>query len=732
MDAPLRLDDLWRLPLPGEDVPGAITFTPDGSALTYLYSGSGSLVRSLWWHDLRTGARRVIAGPPPGTEREETLSHEERLRRERMRTSELGVTEFAWATRAQQPTLVVPIGGKVLVGIGADIAELRALDAVDRATAAALAPDGRHLAFVRDGDVWVAPLDAAPPRRLTNDAGPGVFNGLAEFVAAEELDRFEGMWWSADGQRLAYAHVDEGAVPPFPIAHLGAAAPRHEEHRYPFAGGPNARVTLGVVAVAGGQPVEVDLGMAADDYLARVVAEPGGGWLVAVLPRAQRSLRWLRVSPAGSASELWTETAEPWINLDSDTRVLDDGSILRTTERSGFRHLELRHADGSLRGVLTGGEWMVTNVVHVDERRREVLFIGTADGVLQRQLYAVALDVTRPTAEPRRLSDEPGWHEAVVSRDGTHWVDRWSTLDRSPAVTLRERDGREATLIQEAALTTASLGRKAPELLELLADDGKTPLQAALYRPAPPAASPPPCVVWVYGGPHQQYVKLAWEMTVHPLRQYLAQCGVAVLVVDNRGSANRGLAFEAPIAGHFGGVEVADQAAAVQQLAAAGELDPSRVGITGGSYGGFMTLMAAIQQPDLFRAGVAVSPVTDQASYDTAYTERYLGRPQDEPAAYARSSVLPHAGELGGAVLLIHGAVDENVHLRHSVRLVAALQALGRDIELVILPEDRHRARSEDGLRTRDRRTVLHLLTQLGVSLPEELTGAGSGPGGVG
>jgi dipeptidyl-peptidase-4 len=734
MDARLRLEDLWRLPLPGDDVPGALAFTPDGKALTYLYSGSGSLVRSLWWHDLRTDERRVIAGPPPGTEREESLSQEERLRRERTRTTELGVTEFAWATHARQPTLVVPIGGKVLVGTGTDIAQLAAVDGVDAASAAAAAADGLHVAFVRDGEVWVAPLDGAPPHQVTHDASPGVFNGLAEFVAAEELDRYQGMWWSADGKRLAYAHVDERDIPPFAIAHLGADEPRHEEHRYPFAGGPNARVVLRVVAIAGGPPVDVDLGMAPDDYLGRVVSEPNGGWLVAVLPRAQRSLRWLRVSASGSASELWVETAEPWINLDSDTRVLDDGSILRTTERSGFRHIELREADGSLRSTLTGGDWMVTAVVHVDEARREVLFTGTADGVLQRHLYSVSLDIRRPTTGPRRLSSEPGWHEVVVSRDGTRWVDTWSSLDHSPAVAVRERGGAgggggEPTLIHQATVTTASLGRRAPELLELVADDGTTPLHAALYRPASPATSPPPCVVWVYGGPHQQYVKDAWEMTVYPLRQYLAQSGVAVLVVDNRGSANRGLVFEAPIAGHFGGVELADQAVAVQQLAAAGKLDPSPVGITGGSYGGFMTLMAAIQRPDLFRAGVAVSPVTDQAGYDTAYTERYLGRPQDEPAAYERSSVLPHAGELGGSVLLIHGAVDENVHLRHSVRLVAALQALGRDVELVILPEDRHRARSADGLRTRDRRTVLHLLTQLGVPLPEELAGVGESGG---
>jgi dipeptidyl-peptidase-4 len=723
MDARLSLDDLGRLPLPGTDVPAAIAFTPDGDALTYLHSGAGSLVRSLWWHDLRTGERRVIASPLPGTEREETLGDEERLRRERTRTSELGVTEFAWAAHAGVPTLVVRIGGKVLAGVGGDGAELRALDGVDGVSCAVVAPDGRHVAFVREGDLWAASLDGVPPRRLTADAEPGVFNGLAEFIAAEELDRHEGLWWSLDGQRLAYAHVDERGVPPFAIAHLAAHAPRHDEHRYPFAGGPNAHVTLRVVAIGGGQPTEVELGAAEDDYLARVVAESSGGWLVAVLPRDQRSLRWVRVSAAGDAHELWTETAQPWINLDDNTRALSDGSILRTTERSGFRHLELRDADSTQRGALTGGAWMVTDVVHVDERRREVLFIGTADGAVQRHLYAAPLDATHPVLEPRRLTEEPGWHEVVLSRDGERWADTWSTLERSPSVVVRDRRGGEPIMIHEAILTTTSLGWQPPELLSLVADDGTTPLHAALYRPSAPAASPPPCVVWVYGGPHQQYVKLAWEMTVYPLRAYLAQCGVAVLVVDNRGSANRGLAFEAPIAGRFGSVEVADQAAAVQQLAAAGELDPSRVGITGGSYGGFMTLMAAIQRPDLFRAGVAISPVTAWQDYDTGYTERYLGRPQDEPAAYARSSVLPRAGELAGTLLLIHGAPDENVHLRHSVRLVAALQALDRDMELVILPEDRHRARSADGLRTRDRRTVQHLLGALGVPLPDELGG---------
>ncbi|HEX6474207.1 MAG TPA: DPP IV N-terminal domain-containing protein, partial [Candidatus Limnocylindria bacterium] len=248
--APLTLASLGTLPLPGTDIPAAIAFSPDGAALTYLQSTDGSLVRSLWWHDLASGERRVILGPQAGTEHEAALGHEEHLRRERTRTSELGVSAFAWATHAEHGTLVVPVGGQAFAASGPAAPDsLAPVPGVDGASAVTVAPDGRHLAFVRDGDVWVTALDGgAPPGRLTHDAEPGVFNGLAEFVAAEELDRHDGLWWSRDGHHLAFAHVDERDVPLFTIAHLGAEAPAHEEHRYPFAGGPNAHVSLRIVS----------------------------------------------------------------------------------------------------------------------------------------------------------------------------------------------------------------------------------------------------------------------------------------------------------------------------------------------------------------------------------------------------------------------------------------------------------------------------------------------------
>ena len=431
------------------------------------------------------------------------------------------------------------------------------------------------------------------------------------------------------------------------------------------------------------------------------------------------------VRTAGSiAAELWTERSELWLNLDEMTRILSDGRVLRATETSGHRHLELREADGSSPRSLTTGDWVVTDVAHVDEARGEVLFLGTADGVLERHLYAVPLDAFRPSARPERLTDEPGWHEAVVSDDGALWSDTFSNRGTARQVVVRGRTGSSATVIHRPSTDAKTLRLVVPELLEVPADDG-TPLHVALFRPQSNGATPPPAVVWVYGGPHSQQVGNCWELTMLPIRQALVRAGFAVVVTDNRGTANRGLAFEAPIAGALGSVEIADQSRVVIELASRGDLDPTRVGITGGSYGGYMTIMALLRRPELFRAGVALAPVTAWDGYDTAYTERYLGTPEAQPAAYREASLLPRVAELRGSLLVMHGATDENVHLRHSRRLAEALAARGIELELVVLPAERHLVTSPSAQLARDRRTVAFLCEALGAPLPEDLA-AGS------
>ena len=715
----LTLDDITRRPEPGMDAPGAARFAPDGRSITYLFSAERSLVRSLWHHDLLTGGRSLIAGPLDQTTREETLTREEQLTRERTRTSELGVTSYAWATASAVPTLLVPIAGRLFVSVGTETANgVHPIPGIERAGGPLLSPEGTLVSYSQDGDLYVVPVAGGSPQRLTNDAEPGVFNGLAEFLAAEELDRFEGAWWSTDSGAIAYAHVDERGVPPMRIAHADGTAP--EVHHYPFAGGPNARVSLHLATIGSSTSREVGLGMSPDDYLARVLPHPHGGWLAAVLPRDQRTLAWHRVGTDGSAVLLWVEESEPWLNLDNDTRVLADGRILRSSERSGFRHLELRTEGGELERVLTAGEWVVTGVVALAPARGEVLFMATRDGVTERHLYAVSLDAPAPVSDPERLTVEPGWHAVVASPDGGRWIDTWSDLEHAPSVTVSGREERPM-LIHASTTTAAEAGLDPPQLVELLAADGETTLHGAVYRAGrdPGADGPQPGVVWVYAGPHSQYVKRSWEMTVNGLRQYLAAAGVTVVMVDNRGTFFRGRAFEAPIDGQLGWTEVADQAAMVRQLAERGILAAGGIGIVGGSYGGFMAILAMALEPELFTVGVAIAPVTEWTGYDTAYTERYLGTPAANAAAYRRSSALSHAAAVRGKLLVMHGTADENVHLRHSQRLLEALREAGHPVELVELPEQRHRTRG-GAIRVREERTVAHLLRGLDLPLPEE------------
>jgi dipeptidyl-peptidase 4 len=720
MTARLTLADVSRQPSPGLDQPISVEFSPDGRAVTYLHDPGGTLVRSLWWHDLETGTRHELLAPARGALNEEELTPAQHLDRERRRVTTLGVTSAAWSSGTGSSTLLARSGDLAFAWRGAagGVPTMRAVPAANGASAVILSPRGDLLALVRDDEVWICELPDGEARRLTRDAAPGIRNGLAEFAAAEELDRFDGLWWSEDGSTIACATIDEREIPEFTITGLSSTEPAAETHRYPFAGGPNVRVALRILRVSDGEPATVDLPIEPGDYLARVVARPGGGWLVAVLPRDQRTLRWVWVERDGAVRAAWVESAKPWINLDTDTHVLADARILRSTERTGFRHLELRAPDGSLERQLTAGPWVVTSVVHVDERAGEVLFIGTRHGVTDRHLYAVALDADEPARDPRRMTAEPGWHAVGMSRDGSRWVDTWSSLEIPPRVVVRHRDGSQLAVIHEPSTSAQELGLVVPELLTLRAADGATPLRAAIYRPPAGAADPPPAVLAVYGGPHAQRVLNSWELTVTMARQFLCAAGAAVVVVDNRGSANRGLAFEAPLGGALGVVEVSDQIEALRLLSTSGDIDLGRVAVTGGSYGGYMTIRLMTRHPELFRAGVAISPVTCWDGYDTAYTERYLGRPDAEETAYRDGSLLANAGSLAGDLLIMHGELDENVHLRHSVRYLTELNATGGAARFVILPGSRHQVRSR-AVAIRDRMLLEHLAAGLG--LPIEL-----------
>ena len=685
-------EDVARYPAPGAAFPVSVAFSPDDSVVTWLHSPERTLRRRLFSVDPGTGAATEVIGGSSGVD-ESTLTLEEKLQRERARDLGLGITSYTWSKEGGRLLVPLPDGVAVLDDLGA---EPRVV--VDKSDGPVLdprlSPDGTMLAFVRDEELHVVAVDgSSPPLRLTTGAEPGLVHGLAEYIAAEEMDRSAGYWWSSDGARIAFTESDERHIPKYRIVHQGSESEGgevpFEEHHYPFAGADNATVRLGVVDVSGGDVVWMQL--PAHEYLARVDWLSDGRLAVQVEDRAQRRLDLLACDPAtGQSTLLLTEESDVWINLHSHLRALDGGGFLWASERSGYMHLEVRAADGSLVRVLTEGEWVVTAVDGVDET--SVWFTATGESPLERHLYVVPL----AGGSMKRLTSEPGVHASVLDHGRRRFVDIHGGATHPPTVTLRSLDDGSplAVLFDEVDPLVDELDLRTPELTTVTTRDGVI-LHAAVH--VPDGEGPFPAVVIVYGGPHAQMVTAGWSVTAAMRAQHLRSLGFVVLVVDNRGSANRGLEFEAALRWDMGSVEVRDQVDAVEALVERGLVDPARVGITGWSYGGYMALMCLAQAPQTFSAAVAGAPVTAWDGYDTHYTERYMGLPSENEDGYRRSSVMSHVGGIGpgNGLMLVHGLIDENVHFRHTARLLDALVRERIPAELLLFPGERHSPRSE-------------------------------------
>ncbi len=674
----LTLRDVARFPRPGAAIPGKIAFAPGGRAITFLHSPGGGLTRELWSLDLRTGERARLFDASQGVT-EETLTREEALRRERQRLRETGVTHYAWAQ--EKDVLMVPSGGAVHVLAGGTQRRM-AEGAVDPH----LSRDGRLLGFVREGALFVAEVATGEEKCLSR--GDGVTHGLAEFVAQEEMGRSSGFWFSRDGRTLAFEEVDDRHIPAYPIVHQGKERIEIEEHRYPFAGERNAKVRLGIVSADGGPVRWVDVGE--DRYLARVAWHPDGRAFVQIQSRDQRRLELWAYGVDGRGERILVEESPTWVNLHHDLRFLEGGEFLWASERTGFKHLYLYDRTGTPIRTLTSGPWAVDGIAGVTER--EVYFAGGRESPLERHLYRVPLS----GGEPERLTRGPGMHDAIVARDGSAFVDIHDSRSRPYSVTVRRADGAVMHLLH----ASEAVELPAPEIVPFRSRDGET-LYMALYKPE---RLPAPCVVEVYGGPHVQMVNDGWMLTADLRAQYLAQQGHLVVRIDNRGSARRGLAFETAIAGRMGTIEVRDQVDGVRHLASQGLIDANRVGVFGWSYGGYMAAMCLAQAGEVFRAAVAGAPVTAWEGYDTHYTERYMRSPQENQEGYRGGSVLTHVEKIRGALLVIHGMLDENVHFRHTARLVQALVRARKPHELLLLPDERHMPRGEEDRVTMEER----------------------------
>lgn len=675
--------------------PVMFAFSPDDSLLTYLYGRNQSPIRQLYALDMETAESRVIQASVEPVSQE--LSLEEQLLRQRQRQLGQGIVRYAWAD--DRDLILIPAQSGVYVKEGADSpARLVVSNEEGPVQNPTLSPDVSTIAFVRDAEVYVVPIEGGAPRQITSGArGTGKTHGLAEYIAQEEMHRLTGLWWSKDSRHIAFEEVDETHIPVYRIMHQGkdeTGPSAQEDHGYPFAGTENARVRLGVVPVEGGDPAWMNLGDDPDTYLARVNWMPDGSLCAQVQNREQTRLDLLRFDiSAGQPSTLLTESSDVWINLNDMFRTLADGSFIWASERTGFNHLYLYDSGGNLLRQLTSGEWQVDSIAGIDQKCGVIYFTGSKDGPIERHLYRVSIE----GGEIEKLTPEPGTHVVALDHAFTKFVDVFSDTRTPPTITLRSLDDGSTlhTIHAPDDPRVNTLGLLPPELVSIENRDGET-LHGAIYRPPTEefGPGPYPTVIYVYGGPSAQVVNDHWSMTCSMRAQSLRSRGYLVFALDNRGSKGRGLKFEGAIRHNMGDVEVRDQVDGVRWLVSQGLADPDRVGVYGWSYGGYMTLMCLCRAPDVFRMGVAGAPVTHWDGYDTHYTERYMGTPDSNSDGYRVSSVMSHVENLQGALLLVHGLIDENVHFRHTARLINALIKARKPYDLHLFPDERHMPRS--------------------------------------
>ncbi|MET7319906.1 prolyl oligopeptidase family serine peptidase [Streptomyces sp. NPDC005549] len=653
--------------------PRSFTVAPDGSRVAFLRSGSGTdRANSLCVLDVEEGGERVAADPNAllgGTE--ERLSPEERARRERSREGGAGIVGYATDSAVELASFA--LSGRLFA------AELRVGTARELPTPGPVidprpSPDGRHVAYVARGALRVVGAEGDGDRALAEADGEGVTYGLAEFVAAEEMARGRGFWWSPESDRLLVARVDDTPVQRWWIsdpAHPGRD-PQHVP--YPAAGTPNADVRLFVVGLDGGR-TEVLWDRARYPYLARVHWSAAGAPLLLVQARDQRSQLYLAVDTASGATRMVHADEDPiWLELFPGAPCWSpSGQLVRIADEGGARVLAVGERP------LTGAQLHLRAVLDVGAD--DVLVSASAgeeaDGAETGEVHVYRVN----ELGVERLSQEPGVHSAVRAGDVTVLVS--ATLDRPGARVRVLRDGKPAATIASYAEDPGLSPRVT------LTQGGARRVPCAVLMPTDYHGDTPlPVLLDPYGGPHGQRVVAAHN--AHLTSQWFADQGFAVVVADGRGTPGRSPAWEKAVKDDLAAVVLQDQVDALHALAADFPLDLDRVAIRGWSFGGYLAALAALRRPDVFHAAVVGAPVTDLRLYDTHYQERYLGDPGEQPDVYRRNSLIDDAGLVDAAephrpMMVIHGLADDNVVVAHSLRLSSALLAAGRPHEVLPL-----------------------------------------------
>ena len=675
---PITLQTMEEAARPAPQGPGnPVAWSPDGQQFLY-----------------RQGRRLVIYDPATGSSKD--LIDTTAMDAAAVRPAVVESRPFEWENRRVRETPVQWSGSEVLYSTGGDVfvvqidtgkwTQLSKTPAAERDPK--LSPDGKMVAFRRDWDLYTLDIASKRETRLTTGGSDTLRNGGLDWVYPEELDLGTAYWWSPDSKSIAYMRFDISREPSYPHEDLRGPRPIYEPQRYPQAGENNPEVRVGVVGAGGGNTRWMDAGNTRDALIARVGWAPDSRSVYMVRTnRIQNKLELLLAAAgSGKASRILEEADKFWVNIQEDPVFVHSGQqFLWLSERDGFRHIYLYSVDGEQTKQLTQGPWEVTGITGVDEKAGRIYYSASETSAVERQFYSVGI-----TGEGKRqLSSGAGTHTIAMGPGGHFYLDTYSSLSSPPRTTVHAGDGHELRVYREQNKRLADDYEILPtELVSFRTPDG-TLLYARLIRPANfEAGKKYPAVVLVYGGPDSQGVRNAWMGA--DLDQVLANEGFVIWQVDNRGSSGRGHAFETPVFRKLGSIELADQVAGVNYLISLGFVDRARIGIRGWSYGGFMTLNALLNAPSVFQAGIAGAPVTDWHNYDSIYTERYMGLPQDNPDGYKNTALPMQAKNLKGKLMIAHNVEDDNVLFQNTIQMAGALERAGQPFQMQLYTQKTH------------------------------------------
>lgn len=679
--------------------------SPAGDRVTFLRGKDDAQEQlDLWEYHIADQALRLLVDSKELVPQASELSAEEKARRERQRIAGFqGIVEYRWSKDGRY--LIFPLNGDIYLYRITPTANQSKVQRITNTEAfetdPQIAPDGEHIAYIREQNIYVTHIQSGQERALTTSGKGTLRNGMAEFIAQEEMDRHTGYWWSPDGQKIAFLEVDQSPVPITKRYEIEADDIQIIEQRYPYAGANNVHIRLGVIRLDNKAIRWVDIGSNRDIYIPRVKWLPDSQSLsFQRQSRNQQSLE-LAITDTSVNSQLLPsrtiihDQSETWVALHKDLRFLQQQEqLIWTSEQSGFRHLYLYDNNGKLIRQLTDGEWQVDSVESLDEENGFIYFTATKSSPLERQLYRQSLTTTTP-AQVEQLTHGSGTHDVAMDRYGKIFIDTFSNSDQPPQTSLHDQDGQRLTWLVENKLDASHpyfpylQAHQETSFGTIKAVDD----QDLYYRMTKPLGFNEnqryPVFYYVYGGPTSQTVTNSWGRRIL-IEQYMAQQGFIVFSLDNRGTPRRGMRFQAPAYHALGTVEVRDQRSGVEFLKTLPYVDGDRIGMFGWSYGGYLTLMSVLKEPDLFATGVAVAPVTDWRLYDTHYTERYMGTPQEQEQAYDTANVLNYASQLTSPLMVIHGMADDNVLFSHTTQLYREFQDNGILFDTMAYPGAKH------------------------------------------